>query len=268
MSVKFRLPTEIPDEEYPEPQVFIDEAHRLVREAATRGIPLRIIGGLAIYLRCTKYQDFFNRLERLGKKVFTDIDLISLSKLSSKIVQFFKEMGYQYDPRFLYYFRSRLIFFGGRVPMVDVFLDKLEMCHTLDLKDRLEIDQLTIPLADLLLEKLQIVKINEKDIKDVLLLLRCHEVGGSEDMINANYIAKLLSDDWGFYYTVTSNLTKIRDQYIPSAKFLLEEEKNVISERINRILDAIEKAPKSSRWQMRAKVGTKKKWYREVEEIL
>ncbi|MEM2466672.1 MAG: hypothetical protein QXT06_04995 [Candidatus Bathyarchaeia archaeon] len=268
MSTKFRLPTEIPDKEYPEPQVFIDEALRLVKEAADRGIVLRVIGGLAIYLRCSKNREFFDKLKRLGKKVFTDIDLITLSKYSSKVIPFFKEMGYQYDPRLLYYYRSRIIFFGGRVPMVDVFLDKLEMCHTLDLNNRLDIDSITIPLADLLLEKLQIVKINEKDIKDVLLLLKSYDVGDHEDTINVDYIAKLLANDWGFYYTVTSNLNKIKDQYITSANFLSEDEKTIISERINKILTAVEKAPKSTKWHIRAKIGTKKKWYKEVEEIL
>jgi hypothetical protein len=268
MSTKFRLPTEIPIEEYPKPHIFIDEAIRLVQEAANRGIILRVMGGLGIYLQCIDYKDFFEKVKRLGERVFTDIDLATLSKYSAVLLNFFTEMGYHYDPRILYLHPSRLIFFGGKVPMVDVFLDKLEMCHTLDLRNRLEIDKLTLSPSDLLLEKLQIVKINEKDVKDVISLLRCRDVGDSDNLINAKYIASLLAKDWGFYYTVTSNLIKIKDQFIPSYDFLTEDEKRIILERINKLLTTIEETPKTTQWKLRAKIGTKKKWYREVEEIL
>ena len=118
---------------------------------------------------------------------------------------------------------------------VDVFYDRLDMCHNLDFKGRLELDSPTIPLADLLLEKMQIVKINEKDIKDSMVLLRAHNLAssGRED-IDAEYVSELLSKDWGFYYTVTTNLNKIREM-MPNYEALTDEDKKDINAKIDQL---------------------------------
>ena len=90
---------------------------------------------------------------------------------------------------------------------IDVFLGKLEMCHVIDYSDRLDIDSPTVPLAELLLQKLQIAQTNEKDIQDTLILLREHEIGSTDkDEVNADYVAQVLSNEWGFNYTVSLNL--------------------------------------------------------------
>jgi hypothetical protein len=141
------------------------------------------------------------------------------------------------------------------------------MCHDIDFKGRLELDHPTIPLAEMLLEKLQIVQINEKDVKDVIILLREHEIGDKdEETINAKYIAKLLADDWGFYYTVTTNLNKIKN-LLDDYNELVENDKKLVESRIDNLLNIVEQKPKSLGWKMRAKIGTKKQWYRVVEEI-
>jgi hypothetical protein len=129
------------------------------------------------------------------------------------------------------------------------------------------VDYPTIPLAEMLLEKLQIVQLNEKDVKDVIILLREHEVGeGDKETINSRYIAKLLSEDWGFYYTATMNLNKIKSLLADYSQ-LVEYDKELIEDKIDRLINAIENEPKSLGWKMRAKIGTKKQWYRKVEEI-
>jgi hypothetical protein len=124
-------------------------------------------------------------------------------------------------------------------------------------------------LADLILEKTQIVKINEKDIKDVIILLREHDISDSEnDIINGKYIAELLAKDWGFYHTVTTNLKLIKDQFLEKWKHILStEDRTNIATKINTLVDKIEREPKSIGWKIRASAGTKKKWYRDVEEI-
>jgi len=113
---------------------------------------------------------------------------------------------------------------------------------------------------------MQIVRINEKDIKDTLALLLEHEMGKSDkETIDVELITKTLSEDWGFYYTVTTNLGKVRT-FMDTYK-LTEEDRAVINKKLDTLISAIENQPKSLRWKLRAKVGTKQKWYNEVEEV-
>ena len=255
-------------EKYPPPSVFIKEAERIVKEAEEEGILLRIMGALAIRIHCPKFADLHHKLKRLGERVFTDIDFMSIRESRKKVPGFLEERGYTCDKAVMAIFGSkRHVYYGTEVPMIDVFFDKLEMCHTINFRGRLELDYPTISLADLLLEKMQIVKINPKDVKDTVVLLREHGVGENDDeTVNYRYIAKLLSKDWGFYYTVTTNLKGVRDR-LPTLGVLSEEDILDVGIKIDKILEAIEREPKSLGWRMRARIGTKKKWYQEVEEV-
>jgi len=236
---RYRLPHEIPLEEYPAPSIFVKEATACVEDAEKKGIPLRIMGGLACYIHSRKYEELWKALGRLGKRVFTDIDFMSYGKFNSEILEFFTKRDYITDPMLMWrYGKKRLIFFAnttGKVPMIEVFLDELDMNHKISFKGRLEADTPTIPLAELLLEKLQIVKINEKDIKDCIILLRAHDIGESDkDIINLGRVSKLLLSDWGFYYTATTNLRKIKDN-LKKYTVLTDEDKEIISQRIEKI---------------------------------
>jgi len=267
VSKPFKLPSELPLEEYPPPSAFIEEAVNCVKEAEKEGIVLRIMGGLAIYLHSQEYKGLWEKLGRLGERVFTDIDFVSHSKFRRNILGFFEKRGYNMDKRLLvHYGAGRLIYFGGPCPMVEVFLDKLEMNHIVDFHGRLEADNPTIPLAELLLEKLQIVHINEKDIKDSIVLLRAHEIGlEDKETINLKALNRAgLTSDWGFWYTFTTNLQKIRDS-LNNYAVLTEKDKKIIGERITKIVEYLDNQPKSMSWKIRAKIGPKKKWYNEVE---
>lgn len=253
-------------------QVFIDEGKRLVDEAAKREIPLRLLGGVAIRIHCLEFLDFAEKLMRLGEgqQEYTDLDFISYMRFrKSKMKEFFEEMGYEKRPTTMstaatqrqIYFHPKGWFY------VDVFYDKLLAAnHPLDFRGRLELDSPTITLADLLLEKLQIVFPDEKDIKDLLLVLRAHDISQEEgkNKINTKLIAAKLAQDWGFWYTVTSNLSGLR-QYVGDAQSLTTEEKQDLTSKIDRLLHAIETEPKSTGWKMRSIVGTKRKWYNPVE---
>lgn len=254
---------------YPLPDAFINEALKLVEDAEKEGITLRIMGAIAIYLHSRGYEEIWRRLDRLSGKQFTDIDLMCCESTRSKVLKFFEDRGYSYNKtQATIYGDKRLIFMGNAIPLVDVFFNRLEMCHTINFKGRLTADYPTIPLAELLLEKLQIVKINEKDIKDAIVLLRAHDLGqNDEDIINVGYIADILSNDWGFYYTVTTNLKKIKN-LLPKYNVLTDKDIHNVSNKIDNIIDIIEKTPKSIGWKMRAKIGASKKWYREVEETI
>ncbi len=243
---------------------FIEEAQRIIEEAHKESIELRLIGAIAFRLHCTNYQHLF---EEFGREV-TDIDFIALSKQKKEISQLLKKFGYSLRSELLIH-EGRYFFIDNETNRkVDVFFDQLAMCHKIDFRKRLTADpnKMTISLADMLLEKLQIVEINEKDLIDLCVLLLEHELGSTdEETININYIAKLLSDDWGFYYTATTNLSKIAN-FVLEFQALGANEKTIIQTRISSLLEAIESAPKSRKWRLRASVGTRKKWYNDVGE--
>jgi hypothetical protein len=113
--------------------------------------------------------------------------------------------------------------YDRRNVVVDVFFDKLRMSHTIDFRKRLDVDAPTISVSDLLLEKMQIVKLTEKDAKDTVIVFTEHSVNEDDnENVDSRYIANLLADDWGFYYTVTTNLKRIRDEFAP--KYLLSSQ--------------------------------------------
>jgi hypothetical protein len=113
---------------------------------------------------------------------------------------------------------------------------------------------------------LQIVEINDKDLKDGMLLLLAAKLGETDQgLINTRYLGKIMSDDWGFYYTATTNLGKVK-QHMQGVPALTDEHRKIITAKADALLDAIEKAPKSGNWKRRAQVGTKKPWYNEVSD--
>lgn len=264
---RFRLPKDIPLEEYPKPEVFLEEARRLTEEAQKRGLILRVMGPIALHFHFPDYVDLYRRMERLGERVFTDIDYAAYGKQRGKIVSFFQSQGYDYDRRTMLLFgQERHIYFGERIPMVDVFFDRLRMNHTVDYRGRLEIHPYCVSLTDLLLQKLQIVQINDKDLKDCMLLLLAAPIGETDEgTINARYVARLLADDWGFWYTATTNLGRVKEA-TAAVPALTPEQRAVIAEKADRLLQAIEAAPKSGKWKSRARVGTRKPWYNEVSD--
>ncbi|MBS7658529.1 MAG: hypothetical protein QXL69_05085 [Candidatus Bathyarchaeia archaeon] len=245
----------------------IDEAIKIAELGESKGIPLRLMGALAIYVHCSNEAKALH--EALSRQ-FTDIDFMTTVD-REKVKKFFLEIGYKPRERFMAIMaETRHIYEKPELGIhVDVFFNELDMCHKIDFRKRLLIDYPTISLADLLLEKLQIVEINEKDVKDVIVLLNDHKIGDEDnkETINAEYIADLLSKDWGFYYTVTTNLNKIKDLINSYSQVLTQDKIADVKTKIDTILDKIEKKPKTMSWKMRAKVGTKVKWYKEVEEI-
>ena len=248
------------------PEEFIGTARRLVSSAKEKDIILRVIGATSVLIHVGKDAPILDVFKSYRK--LTDIDFVTYRKCWSKIEDFFQEQGFQPNERFNALHGDKQLNFTGSGDLhADVFCDKLNMSHVIDFTGRLEQDYPTIPLADLLLEKMQIVRINEKDIKDTLLLLRTHDLGNDDkDVINASWIAHTLKDDWGFWYTVTANLKKVdvqKNQY----DWLSTQDRTIIESRVNKLLGIIESEPKTSRWRFRARIGTRKKWYNDVEEL-
>jgi hypothetical protein len=252
-------------------EVFLEEGKRLVDEATKRGIPIRLLGGVAIRFHCLEFIEFAKKLVRLGEgqQEYTDLDYMSYSKYRDKMKDFFKEMGYEKRPTTMstaatqrqIYFHPKGWFF------VDVFFDKLLAAnHPLDFRGRLDLDTPTVTPTDLLLEKIQIVFPGEKDVKDTVLLVVSHQISLQEEKnkINAKFISELLASDWGFWYTVTTNLNGLK-QYILEVGSLSDDDRQDLSKKIDTLLEIIEKETKSTGWKMRSLVGAKKQWYKPVE---
>ena len=253
-------------------EIFLKEGERLVDEASKRQIPLRLLGGVAIRIHCFEFMDFAEKLVRLGegKQEYTDLDFMTLMKFrKNQLKDFFSEMGYEKRPTTMsmaatqrhIYFHPKGWFY------VDVFFDKLLAAnHPLDFRDRLELDSPTVTPTDLLLEKVQIVFPDQKDVKDIILLLHAHEISlqEEENRINADFLATKFASDWGFWYTATTNLKGLK-QYISDAQNLTEAEKQDLAAKIDKLLEIIDNKPKSTGWKMRSITGTRRKWYNPVE---
>ncbi len=254
--------------DYGEPREdFNEEKERLIsllNREENKDLIMRLIGALAFYTRCKKY----NYLQSEMGREFTDIDFASYSRFTRRIIEFLTACGYEEDVQVTQLFgESRLLFHDFvNERHIDVFLDKLSFSHTINLKGRLEKDEITIPLAELFLEKMQIAKINEKDVIDTIMLLREFDFGEDDNHINKNIILNYLRKDWGFWKTVTDNLMIVKN-FLPKYPQLKEEDRKIVEERIDYILDEINKAPKTIRWKLRAVIGEKVKWYQDVEEL-
>jgi hypothetical protein len=237
-----------------------DEARRILDEAKRRGIVLRLFGGVAVKYHCP------SAIHRSLQRSYPDLDFFGKGKQGREIKKLFIDLGYEPNQRFNALHGARRLIFedANNQRVVDIFLDVFRMCHTLHLGDRLTLDEYTIPISDLLLTKLQVVEINEKDIRDLIAILRDHDVigqnaAGEKEVIDAGYISTLCADDWGLCKTISLTLRKLQT-FLP--KYELEPEaKQVLEARITKLLQAVETVRKSFRWKLRDKVGEKKRWY-------
>lgn len=246
-------------------ETFEAEAERLLQLADERGLILRVLGAVAFARRCPNHSYL---REKLGRH-YTDIDFAAYGRQAEPIREMLAAAGYVDDPHV--YVGSE----GTRVVAehpqtrlhIDVFFDKLEFCHTVLWKGRLEIDPDTIPLSDLLMQKMQIVEINEKDLIDTIMLLLEYPLGDDDrDTINIARVAKICAKDWGWWRTLTMNLDKVR-QMAEHYDDLSPDETQRVAAKVSSALERIATEQKSTGWKLRAKVGDRKRWYREVNEI-
>ncbi len=240
----------------------LSKSIELVSKAQEEGISLRLLGGLALAYLAPNGRS----LKELGRES-DDIDLFAPGSHAAKLRKFLIRNGLQPDDRFnALYGANRQQYFYGETK-VDVLLDEFRMSHRLPLKGRLSMASITIPPSDLLLTKLQVYELNEKDIKDCLAMMHDLKMGNSDThtSVDSGYIADLLSADWGLYRTVTMNLEKLNG-YLESSS-LEPKKKRRISEEIEYLRNAIALRPKTIAWKLRAKVGDKKRWYELPEEV-
>ena len=244
------------------PDIFA-ELHRLIDAAHASPLLMRAIGGLAIRVKSGDMQKFFSREYR-------DLDFVVAENERKRIEPFFQEMGYESNRQFnLLNGAKRQIYLDPNSDRhVDLFVGKFEMCHKLPMDGRLEIDSVTVPLAELFLSKAQIVELNRKDALDITCLLLYNDTGNTDEgKINLDYIARLCGQDWGLYKTTSMSLKRVEEVVRDETLNLTESERGLILKRIAELHQTFEAMPKTLAWQMRDKVGTRVRWYEEVEEV-
>jgi hypothetical protein len=230
-----------------------------VLDAATAAsVPLRLLGGVAVRLRVR------GELPASLERSYGDLDFVAARSSSKDTQRLFRGLGYEPHTSFnALNSKERLLFFdevNGR--QVDVFVGSFRMCHEIPLEGRLEVDDTSIPLAELLLTKLQVIELNEKDVRDAVTLLHDREIGDTDgDTINGGRIAELCSSDWGLWRTITHNLDTCRQRV---RTYAVDHE--AIEGRFDHLLARIHAEPKSRAWRLRAKVGERKRWYELPEE--
>ena len=258
----------------------LDDAVHIVNQAQEAGLTVRLLGALAVRVQAGAHADLFYQLDRLGSagKTFTDIDLVAYSKQRSNLHKFLEDaLRYRLDQyAVLMHGRDRTILHHreGKYS-IDVFFDKLSYSHEIHFgsnpdSGRLSLDPVTISPTDLVLEKIQIHEINEKDIKDLVTLFASCETSDQEGrgMISRKHVGQVLAEDWGFWYDANLNLDKVihfAQRYKEEGKLDSERLETVLT-RINDLRKTIEETPKTKQWKKREKDGTKKKWWNDVEE--
>jgi hypothetical protein len=248
-----------------EREKFENELQRILKASDESGVLLRVIGSLAFQMHCNEY----GFLQEAMGRAYTDIDFAAYRSQTKEIKALMSDLGYSENREvFIVSEGNRSIFDSRDIDLhVDVFYDKLDFCHKIEWQGRLEVDAPTIPLAEMLLEKMQIVKINEKDVIDTIMLLLEHRLGDTDnETINMGHVARLCADDWGLWRTTTMNLAKVR-ALAPGYEQLGKKQKTAVASRIDKALARIEAEPKPLAWRLRDRVGDRLKWYKDVDEV-
>jgi hypothetical protein len=238
------------------------EARRLLEAANREQVTIRLLGGVAIALLAR------GPIPEPLRRTYGDIDLVTRREDVSRLRPLLEGLGYTANRRFnsLHGARRLLYYDETNGRQLDVFVGTFKMCHELGLNDRLQLAQETLTPADVLLTKLQIVEINRKDLLDAITLLHeCPVTARAQPgAIDLERLTDVASKDWGWYTTLTDNLARIPPVV---AETLDGTDAMLATQRTEAIRAALEQAPKSLGWKMRAGLGRRVQWYELPEEV-
>jgi len=241
----------------------VSEMNRLIAAAGANQIRLRAFGGLAIYEHSRNDPRLFHRDS-------PDVDFMVPRRDWRKLEMFFQQMGYLPNKQFNLLNGSQRQIYYDKVTghRIDIVVGDFEMCHKLPLNGRLKMHPVTIPLAELFLSKAQIVQLNRKDAFDIISLLLNNDLGDERDgKIGLERVAWLCAHSWGLYKTTSINLKRVEDLLLSEDLGLSQDERELVLRRIRKIGSVLETIPKTIRWKMRNILGTRIRWYAEVEEV-
>jgi hypothetical protein len=238
----------------------IAEGRRMVAGAGEKGVILRLLGGVAVVLQSPEGKPLLTRQ-------INDIDVVTPRGNKKAVTEAFQSLGYADDEVFnAFHGAHRQIYVDvENRRKVDVFVGAFSMCHEIPIAERLDREPLTVPLAELLLTKLQIVELTERDERDIYNLCFHHEIAATgEAGIEGGLIADLCARDWGLWRTCKGTIERCRADLADLP--VQPSDRDLIDARLTKLWDAIEAAPKTSKWRWRAKVGERMRWYEEPEE--
>jgi hypothetical protein len=237
------------------------EARRILDAISDRGLEVKLLGGVAIRIALG------DRFPPVLSREYGDIDLFTTKQFCSGVEALLDELGWEPASQFNAINGARRLLFSdpGSDRKIDVFIDDFEMCHKLPLKKRFDLPGDTLDPADLLLTKLQIIELNAKDRGDAYAILTAFPTDSGSEGIDLDWITELTAKDWGLQHTLELNFGRLRDGLAESP--LSEDQRFQVDAAIDRIEAAMNEAPKSRSWKLRDRVGERKKWYDEPEEI-
>lgn len=239
----------------------VQEARDLVEDAHRRGATVRLMGGVGIRLLLEE------RMAPAFERAYHDLDIFISRRDRREVEATLTGRGWQPATAFNALGGGRRLLFEdpGSDAQVDVFVDVFEMCHRLPFADSLGQPGPSLPATDLLMSKLQIVELNDKDRGDCYALLEGCPIGGDHRALDPARIAELAAADWGLQHTFELNLGRLseglRDTALPA------DHAATITAAVARLAAAMDDAPKTRGWKLRARIGERKRWYEEPEEV-
>lgn len=237
----------------------VEEGKRVLEAAEEEDLMVRLIGGTAIRRHSESAR------EEPFERGYRDVDFVTIREDEDAVIDMMVDMGYEENKQINRMQRYRLEFQDPvNERKADYIIDRFEFCHAWGLRDRVDEDYPTVPIEDLLLSKLQIFEISDRDIRDIIAMFNDHPVEAGEDAetIDPTYIADLCRTDWGLCKTTTMNLDRVED-YVDANDLPIDEA--TLLDRVRALGDEIERQPKSLRWKLRALIGERKQWYKRPE---
>jgi hypothetical protein len=238
----------------------VAEGRRIAAAAATPGLPLRVMGGVAVAMLCP------SSAEPPLARQYADIDLATTNEAKDEVVILLESLGYVGDRELNMLHGHRRLFFWdeSNARQLDVFVDEARLCHRIGFKRRIKEAPFTLPLADLAVLKLQVMETNEKDYLDICAIFADHNLTSDEDGINSAYIASLCAADWGLWRTL--GLVAER-----SERFALDlsdfRAADVVADRLRRLRRELDNVSKTRAWKLRSRIGDRRRWYELPEEV-
>jgi hypothetical protein len=236
----------------------VEEGQALVADAATQGLTVRLMGGIGIRLVVG------DRFPQRFARPYRDIDIIVRRRDAGGVEQLLAARGWEPATEFNALNGARRLLFHDPASdaQVDVFVDGFEMCHALPLTDGLDRPGPTLPATDLLLSKLQIVALNAKDRSDLYaLLVGCDLGDGDHRAIEPARLAEITRREWGLHHTCEINLARLRDGLSAG------EAPAEVGAPLAALAAAMDDAPKTRAWKLRARIGERRRWYDDPEEV-
>jgi hypothetical protein len=227
------------------------EALALIGRATAAGVALRATGGIAVAIRCA------SAASPPLRRAYKDLDLVGAGRQRDAIDVLIKGAGFSANEEFnSLHGHHQLLYVDAQGRILDVFIDRIVMCHSLDVSDRLHLDEHTLSPEDLLLTKLQVIETNESDLKDAVAIL-------ADCDIDVERVVSVLAGDWGWWRTATQVLARVKSFNAGLENFVLKDR---VADRIDELEERVAAAPKGLKWRLRARVGDRVIWYQTPEE--